>query len=137
MSRRDILDYNAGSSLAIDVTCKDENGDAIDLTGATEISWSIGRIGRRVTSLDRLLTKTSDSEDEIEVVDASAGQITIYVADGDFLRAGEFTHELKVVLITGERLVPMQGRFRSHGSLYAEDTSCPDGYDYYNRCCDW
>jgi hypothetical protein len=59
------------------------------------------------------------------------------VADGDFLRAGEFTHELKVVLITGERLVPMQGRFRSRGSLYAEDTSCPDGYDYYNRCCDW
>lgn len=134
MSRFDILDYQAGRSLAIDFTCKDEVGDPIDLTDAT-IRWSIGKLGRRVNSCDRLLTKSSDDEDQIEILDAEAGQITVYIAAGDFKRAGEFTHELEVVLSSGESLTVTQGRFRSKGSLFAEDTSCGDDGGW-GRCCD-
>jgi hypothetical protein len=132
-TRADILDYDAGNSLEIDFTCVDSAGDAISLSGAT-VRWSIFRLGGQQSECDRYLTLTSADDEEIDITDAAAGELTVFIADGAFKKAGEFTHELEVLTSAGERLSMARGRFRSRGSAFAEDDSCNDSWRHGCDC---
>lgn len=86
----------AGDTKTLQVTVKDENGDAVDLTGAS-IRWQASRsVNKRPADLEKSVG------DGITITDATAGRfdVTLDSADTEDLR-GDFYHEAEVIDASG------------------------------------
>ena len=71
----------------IPFTLEDYNGDAVDITGYTNVSFKVA---------DTLTASTCNLIGTCSVVSASVGSITYTIADGDFSTAGIYPAEVEV-----------------------------------------
>ena len=80
----------AGDTLILEITAKDSDGTALDLTGLT-VKWSLAR----VNTSPALLTKTVGSG--ITVTNAALGQFKVELTPTDTASfSGEYYHEVRV-----------------------------------------
>jgi hypothetical protein len=86
------LEFAQGDYQRMLVSCKDENGAALDLTGMT-LTYALSRTAEDASPL---ITKTIGSG--ITVISAAGGQIQIDLLSADTASLlGEYYHELEVV----------------------------------------
>lgn len=98
MSRYDFGAIKQGDALTAYFKVQAPNGQAQDLTGAT-VTWTLSPAVTRVP----YLTKT------LSITDAEAGRCYLSVDTGDISQAGNFYHELEVVLASGESYTASDG----------------------------
>lgn len=100
MSRYDFGVIKQGDSFAATFKVQTSSGAAQDLTGAT-ITWTLSPVTDRATPT---LTKTPAISSP-----ASSGRCVLAIAHGELTTAGQFYHELEVVLPSGESFTASDG----------------------------
>lgn len=81
-----------GTDKNVDITIQDENGAAVDLTGVAALVWRAARFSE---SAKHLLEKVlGNSPSELDVTDAAAGQIRVFLDpdDTNALLTGTYHH---------------------------------------------
>jgi hypothetical protein len=104
------------NDLTIEATVKDANGDALDLSGGSA-EYQISKRGDE-TALVSLSTSTSG----VTLTDAANGELEIDLADTDTaLASGNYVHELRVTLSTGEQYTAFSEPITIRDSIFASD----------------
>jgi len=93
---QNIDDYTQGDDLVIEVTIKDEDGDRVDVSGASFRYGVAEKLGE-----DPIFEKTTS--DGISIVDGPSGEIEIEIDSSDTeTLQGFYRHELELVNSSGE-----------------------------------
>lgn len=86
-----------GDDLRLDIALVDDEGAAVDLTGAQEVRWVLAKTPRTTVLVEKLLSGG------VAVADAAGGDITVTLARADTLgREGVFYQEVKVTDLLGK-----------------------------------
>lgn len=73
-------------------TLQNNDGTALDLTGATPINFKVQKSGSDVLKFTRVM----------ELVNAPTGKIKAVIQDGDFDKAGDYYAEIEVTYPSGQ-----------------------------------
>lgn len=97
----------------LECTFTDEDGAAIDLTGAAAIRWALA------DQLDGFAMLEATLGDGITVTDADAGQATINIAVADHadIPPGSYIHDCQITLSNGEVIGQFRGTFTVAASI--------------------
>lgn len=115
MSTKKDLSFHLGETWGVDVQCFDQAGVAIDLTGAA-VTWRVASKTAKI--MDRTVG------DGIVVTTPASGlcKIDVTPAMQTSVVAGEYRHELWVVLASGAVSVQVHGQLTVAPSLRKEFT---------------
>jgi hypothetical protein len=102
-----VRNYQAGDDVRLEVTVTDEDGSAVDLSGATVV-WGLAR---RPTADAALVEKSTDTGG-ITITDAASGEFAIEVeaTDTEGLE-GTFYHEAELTDSGGSVSTVLTGQF--------------------------
>lgn len=87
-----------GATYEIEITIKDENGDAVDLTDATGILIALYGKGNRIIDKWSLNDKSAEGFNELIVTDAINGVISVALSVNESLTALEKMANIEVVV---------------------------------------
>ncbi len=95
------FDLPAGDNAILEISVKNQDLSAMDLTGAT-LKWSSQRMDLPASRVDLTVG------DGITVVDAAAGRIDVQIPKATIMALGLHRHEVEVIL-GDDSQTPLQG----------------------------
>lgn len=103
------IELYRGDSRTFKVTVKDENGNAVDITGAS-IKFSVKE---RIGDASYVFQKTSAQSSEITITDAANGEYEVYIvpANTQNLDIVSYQYDSELIVATGEVYTIVRGEF--------------------------
>jgi len=87
-----------GATYEIEITIKDENGDAVDLTDATGILVALYGKGNRIIDKWSLIDKTAEGFGDVVITNAIGGVVSVALSVNESLTALEKMANVEVVV---------------------------------------
>ena len=96
-----------GTYFSITFNVKDENGDIVDINGAT-INWKMRQYGEFYTTA--VVSKSTAVSSEVLITNASTGTFKVFINANDTAGlAGKFVHQPIITDFAGKTFIPAQG----------------------------